>query len=475
MNGTPDDVPVVPDEFMRASDAFTWYQEADPLLRSTIVGIAWLDRTPDWDRLVSRVEAATRLVPRLRQRVEEPPARIAAPRWVIDDEFDLSWHLRRVAASASHTDGAVVRLARLAAMTGFDHVRPLWTFTLVDGLDGDRAALVMKLHHALTDGQGAMRLAPFLFDRTSEPAITPRAPQVPVARHSALVPASLVHAGGNLAGLVTRSMRDAMAAGVRFVRDPAGSTSAVVATTRAIATTVAPVLKVRSPVMRGRGLARDLEIVAVELADLKQAAATVGATVNDAFLAGLTGGLRRYHEKHDAPVEELRVTMPVSIRTTADPAASNRITLIRFPLPVAETEPAIRMRDIGRRCLRAKNTRSLPFTDAIAAGLDLLPPGVAGTILKRVDFLASDVTGTSRGLYLAGARVTANTAFGPTMGTAANITLMSYVGTCHVAINLDSAAVPDPHVFTDCLAAGLDEVLALAPPFTAARIVTGEG
>jgi WS/DGAT/MGAT family acyltransferase len=465
----------VPDEFMRASDAFSWYQEADPLLRSTIVGIAWLDRTPDWHQLVERIEAATRLVPRLRQRVEEPPARIAAPRWVLDDDFDLSWHLRRMPAPAPHTAAEVVRLARLEAMTGFDRARPLWVFTLVDGLAGDRAALVMKLHHSLTDGQGAVRLAPFLFDTTREPVATPRPRQDPEAQHSALLPASLVHTGGRLLDLVTHGLREALPAGVRFVRDPVGSARAVADVVRSIATTVAPVLETSSPVMRGRGLTRDLAIIAVALADLKRAATAVGTTVNDAFLAGVTGGLRHYHHEHDAPVEELRVTMPVSVRTAADPIASNRITLIRFPLPVAEPEPAIRMRRIRHRSNAAKTADSLPFTNAIAAGLDLLPTGVVGAMLKKVDFLASDVTGAPTTLYLAGAEVTATTAFGPTMGCAANITLMSYAGTCHVAVNLDRTAVPDPDVFTTCLTKGFDEVLALTPPFTPAHAITGRG
>lgn len=67
------------DQFMRASDAFSWYQEADPAMRATIVALVWLNRSQDWERLAAWVEAATRLVPRLRQRVAEPPAWLAVP------------------------------------------------------------------------------------------------------------------------------------------------------------------------------------------------------------------------------------------------------------------------------------------------------------------------------------------------------------------------------------------------------------
>jgi hypothetical protein len=186
----------------------------------------------------------------------------------------------------------------------------------------------------------------------------------------------------------------------------------------------------------------------VRLADLKRAAFAAGGTVNDAFMAAVTGGLRRYHERHDAPVEELRVTMPISIRTPDDPIGGNRITLIRFPVPVSDPDPASRIEEIGRRCRSAREERSLPYTDAIAASLNLLPAGVVGGILKHVDFVA-------------GARVEGYTAFGPTAGSSVNLTLLSYAGTCCVGMTIDTAAVPDPEVLAGCLREGFEEVLVL--------------
>ena len=99
-----------------------------------VVAVAWLDRSPDWDALVDRLERATRLVPIFRQRPVEPPGRLATPRWKLDPDFDLSWHLRRVASPAPHTPGTVLDIARLAAMTGFDTAHPLWEYTLVEDL-----------------------------------------------------------------------------------------------------------------------------------------------------------------------------------------------------------------------------------------------------------------------------------------------------------------------------------------------------
>ena len=152
------------DVFMRDSDAFSWYMERDPALRSTIVAIAWLDRSPMWEVLIDRIERASRAIPIFRMRLVEPPARLSTPRWAVDDGFDLTWHLRRVDAPTPHTPAAVLDIARVAATTAFDPAHPLWEFTLVEHLEDDRAALVMKLHHCLTDGIGGMELALRLFD-----------------------------------------------------------------------------------------------------------------------------------------------------------------------------------------------------------------------------------------------------------------------------------------------------------------------
>ena len=131
------------DVFMRDSDAFSWYMERDPTLRSTVVAIAWLEGRPDWDVLVAKLEAATRLIPMFRQRIVDVPGRLAPPRWTIDDRFDLTWHLRRMDSPSPHTPATVLTLARNAAMTGFDPSHPLWEFTLVEHLERGRAALVM--------------------------------------------------------------------------------------------------------------------------------------------------------------------------------------------------------------------------------------------------------------------------------------------------------------------------------------------
>ncbi len=115
--------------------------------------------------------------------------------------------------------------------------------------------------------------------------------------------------------------------------------------------------------------------------------------------------------------------MPVSIRVAGDHEGGNHVTLVRFEVLVDIAEVSERMRLIGDRCRAHRNERAIPYSNAIAATLNLLPVTVTGGMLKRVDFLASNVPG-----------------FG---------------------INTDAGAVPDPAVLVDAVRRGFAEVLAL--------------
>jgi hypothetical protein len=252
----------------------------------------------------------------------------------------------------------VIDVARHAATTAFDPVHPLWEFTLVEHLEGGRAALVMKLHHSLTDGIGGMELALLLFDLEPVPASSGWMPDVPTGAStspSELLRASLRHDGERLFAFARHEVVAAVPAAMRAVRHPLRTATTFVSTAQSIARFVAPVSDTLSPVMKGRSLGRELDMVAVRLDDLKRATSAAGGSVNDGFIAGITGGLRLYHDRHGTTVDELRVTLPISIRTESDPAAGNRITLQRFTVPVHLDDPAERIRAIGGRCRSARD------------------------------------------------------------------------------------------------------------------------
>ncbi|MEI6253741.1 MAG: wax ester/triacylglycerol synthase domain-containing protein, partial [Mycobacteriaceae bacterium] len=152
-------------EFMSQTDAFTWGMESDPRLRSTVVTVILLDRSPDWDVVRERFEALSRNLPIWRQRVVESPPP-APPRWEDAPDFDIDFHMRRVSAPEPRNLDGILEMARVAAMSDFDRARPLWTATLIEGLDDGGAAVLCKFHHGLTDGVGGVQIAMHLFDLT---------------------------------------------------------------------------------------------------------------------------------------------------------------------------------------------------------------------------------------------------------------------------------------------------------------------
>lgn len=463
------------DDRFNHSDAVLWDIERDPALRTTIVAVALLGRAPEWDRLRRTMVEAAAAVPRLRQRVVATPLRLGPPRWVDDDAFDIDYHLRRVALPRPGGLDEVLELAAPITMAAFDRDRPLWEFTLVEGLDGGRAALVEKVHHCFTDGVGGVQLAGLIVDeaalerrrlahRAGATAATGGRAGSPSDALAALGRATLDSARGaaRLAAGTARAVPQATAAALgdpaRFVRD---TTRGV----RSVARLLRPASAPLSPIMRGRGLSRRLQAFDVELGGLRKAARTVDGTLNDAFLAAVVGGLVRYHDHHGAVAGDLRVTMPVNLRREDDGAGSNRFTPVRFAVPGGDDDPSERMRRLGEIARRWRREPALPVSDVIAGALNRLPVSATtalfGSMLKGVDFVATNVPGIAKPVHLAGAEVVRHYGFPPPSGAACGIALLSHRDQACIGVTVDTTAVPDPGVLGACLRDGFAEVLAV--------------
>lgn len=451
-------------EFMRNTDAFTWSMEADPRLRSTVVTVILLDRSPDWDLVRERFDVISRDLPMFRQRVVNSPPP-APPRWEYAPDFDLDYHMRRVSAPEPGNLDGVLEMARLAAMADFDRARPMWETTLIDGLDDGGAAVLCKFHHALTDGVGGVQIAMTLFDLTEESRVVDalrEEPTVPTPQPLDSYRDALRYNVGLIGKLVSESVKNAPKLVLNTIRQPLQTAESAGELAASVYRTVRPVNKTGSPLMKNRTLVRRLGVLDVPMPRLREAAHRSGGALNDAFVAGVAGGLRRYHDKHGVTVGDLHLTMPISLRSDDDGMGGNRITLMRFDVPVGVADPARRISSIHERTGRVRQEKSLPYTQLIAGALNVMPRWYIGSILRHVDFLCSDVPGVPVEVYLGGAKVVAQYAFGPTIGSAVNVTLLTYVDTCSLGIDVDTGAIPDFDEFYDCLAAGFEEVLALA-------------
>lgn len=454
------------DPYMGESDGVLWTIERDPLLRTTIVVLALLDRHPDWDRLRAKIDRGSRLIPRMRQRVAEYPLRLAAPRWVVDPHFELDYHVRRVQAVPPGDLESVLEQARVWAMAGFDRTRPLWEVTLVEGLRDGRAALVQKYHHSLSDGVGGMRLVSLLYDTEREPTDEGPLPAAPAPESPGgldLAREAVVRNAGRAVGLARRGLGSPLRGAGRLAINPGREVRALSRLARSVGHVLAPATRTLSPVMQDRSKSWHYHLLELPLEALRDAGHRVEGSLNDAFLAGITGGLRRYHEEHGAPVRSLRVTMPINLREEGDALGGNRFIPARFELPVDVVDPDQRMRRLGQICRDWRQEPALPLTETLAAVFNRLPAwfttGFFGAMLKHVDFVASDVPGIPVPIYTAGARVERFFALGPLSGAALNVTLISYRNMACIGITSDTGAVPDHERLAACFRAGFAEVV----------------
>lgn len=443
-------------------------EEVQPRLRSPIVAVDLLDRPPEWQRLVDAHEWASHVVPRIRMRVVEPVLQFANPVWSVDPEFDLDYHLRRVRLPEPATFDHALQICRHLATEPFDRARPPWSALLIEGLDDGRAVYVVKTHHSITDGLGGIALMTLLHSRRPQPTAGKPDPEPPPPEHLSPVGAfgeqvlgDLRGAPGRLAGIVRgaiHTMLTTAANPVGVARDALGYASSL----RRIVT---PPAAVGSPALSGRGLGRWFGVLEIGVTELKASARTVGASLNDAYVAALLGGFRRYHDALGQSVETIPVGMPVSMRAAGDASGGNQFTAARFAGPVAELDPAARIKKVRAIVLGLREEPALGALDVAAPLLVRLPTWLlANWYLSQssgLDLQASNVAGVSVPLYLAGARIERMFPFGPAPGCAVMATLVSHAGTCCIGVNLDTAAVTEPALFMQCLRESFDEIVGL--------------
>ena len=383
------------DSRMNQSDATMWRIERDPSLRTTIVGLAILSESPQWERLRTRIE-------------------------------EMTW----------------------------------------EGLADGRAALIQKIHHCLTDGVGAIRMARIAFDEQQHHSHSPHRPLAGGEHRPSglrLAMDTMAEQAADAAHLVGRTANARPDAMSDIMFHPMRVANTVVGTAQSIVKMVRPAKEPLSPVMRDRGMSRRLATIDLSLAELKDAGHAAGGTMNDAFLAAIAGGMRRYHQRHGVEVARLRVTMPINLRVQGDAIGNNRFTPARFALPIDVVDPTERMQQLGEMARSWRKEPGLKFTDVVAGALNLMPEAmttaVLGSMLKAIDFVATNVPGMDRPAHLAGATVEQQFAFAPPSGAAFSAALLSHLDHCTLGLVIDHAAVRDPEVLAACIAEGFEEVL----------------
>ncbi len=440
--------------------------EANPRTRSGIMGLELLDTTPDWDRFRSLFENVSRRVLRLRQKVVAPTLPTAAPRWVVDPDFNLDFHVRRMRVPQPGRLREVLDLAEISMQSPLDISRPLWTATLVEGLPDGRAATLLHISHAVTDGVGGAEMFGRIYDLERDPPAQSPPPQ-PVPQDLSpndLMRDGINHLPGTLIGSARGALVRALSVAGRTARDPLSSVVGAIGYARSGARVMNQAAE-PSPLLRRRSLTTRSEALDIRLADLHRAAKAGGGSINDAYLAALCGALGRYHNALGVPIATLPMAVPVNLRAEADPAGGNRFTGVNLAAPVGVADPVERMKRIRAQMTARREEPAMDLIGSIASVLSVLPTPVLEMVTSSViasDVQASNVPFYPGDTYIAGAKVLRHYGLGPLPGVAMMVVLISRGGTCTITVRYDRAAVRDEKLFAGCLVAGFDEILVLA-------------
>ena len=436
-------------------DALLLKGDADPSTRAIMSAALVLNSAPDSETLCEAFERAARAVPRMRQRVVDDGwswGRRAT--WVPDDAFDVMGHVRQVGAPGDASVSAVLAMASSFATAPFDPAKPLWDATLVTGVEGGRAVLLLRVHHAIADGVRALHMMANLLDlephpsRDELPALEQRGAGIRAVgerwvRTTSQVMATRQHRADSLARLALEGSlrpRETISAAGRYVRS--------------VLRTYASVGADPSPLLQSRSRARRFDVLEIPLAQMRAAGAAHSATVNDVFIAGLLGGLGTYQERMGSSVSDVPVAFPINVAGDAAHDSGNHFSAGLIPGPCSLQDAEQRLQAV-HALVSAR--RAEPGVDAplrLAPLLHQVPARLATTALtayaRRVDLQASNIIGPDCAVFLAGAQVERFYAFGPLPGIPVMAVLVSYEGTCTVGFTIDPAAVTDPDLLVEC-------------------------
>lgn len=446
---------------MSDSEALMWNIEKDPAMSSWFASLSMLDTAPSMDRLRTRLLYVSSEIPRLRQRVAASLGRLAPPHWVDDLGFDIDYHVRRIGVPG---DGGMDDLAEVAVnilLDPFERTRPLWQFIVLDGLADGRAALIQKMHHTITDGEGGVRLAERFVDvereaRDPDPRpVSPR--EQPVGR---VLQSSLEMLGHNTRRLSGVARRTATSA----ITDPVGSARRTAKVAGEAAKMIRPPrsgLTVGSSLWQPRTLRRWFGMLDYPLDAIKAAGKDRDGTINDVFVAGALAGAAAYHADRGVGVDRFRVAMPVSTRTGGT-AGGNSFSLTTAELD-AMSDPEAAFVAVKEGLASVKSGDSVDILGSLAGIINLLPTSVLAATAKdlagQVDFTVSNVRGAPFPIYIAGARCEAVYPMGPISGTAFNLTTLSYDGSLDMGLVVDAGAIDDPVALRGNIAAAYESLL----------------
>ncbi len=427
-------------------------------------------QAPTYDELLGLLDSRLHLVPRYRQRLAFVPLNQGRPVWVDDPHFNLTYHVRHTALPRPGGESDLKRLSGRIFSQALDRNRPLWELWLVEGLAGDRFALLSKTHHALVDGVSGVDIVTVLFDSAPDPmpVAAPEHEWVPrpLPSKAQLLADALVERSTAPAEIV-RGVR-ATLRGPRRVARKAGESLVGVGALAWVGVRAAP----PSPFNVRIGPHRRFTWVHSELAQFKAIKNSLGGTVNDVVLTVVAGALGRYLRRAGHSTDELvlKAMVPVSVRSDLERGAlGNRVAAMWAPLPVGMTDPVERLHTITEAMEGIKESGQAVGAQVLTGLSGFAPPTImaqAARLQARqrlFNLVVTNVPGPQHALYMLGRELVAIYPMVPLAeNTALGIAIMSYNGQLNFGFDADFDALPDVESLTDDLRSSIDELAAAA-------------
>ena len=373
------------------------------------------------------------------------------PVWIEDDAIDLEYHVRHAALPWPGGERELGELVARLHSTPIDLARPPWECTIIEGLNQDRFALFIKMHHSLIDGVSGMKLLQRGMSQDPEKslAIPPfwatGLPQKPERGTRAGPLPTVTNAIAGAIGSLSVQVKSAphlFAAFAKIFRRVGAADDGM----------LVPFLDSPKSILNGR--VREKRRFATQkfpIARLRAVADASGGTINDVVLAICGGALRRFLLERDSlPEKSLTAGIPVSVRPKDDQGAGNAITFIVSTLGTDIDNAALRLQAIRASVKHAKeHVQSLPKATMAQYTVLLMAPtlltmltGIGGRTRPMFNVTISNVPGSDKPLFFRGAEMLANyPASIVTQGQAMNITCVSYAGNmdfgftgCHTSV-----------------------------------------
>ncbi len=457
-------------DWLSSADA-AWLHMDRPTNPMVITTVLILDEPLDWEALKKTIqEGLIDEFPKFRQRVVESPLLLMPDRWSDDPDFALSHHLHHVALPAPGDDAALRELVSDLMATPLDHNRPLWHVHLVDGY-GEGAALVVRIHHCVSDGISLAAAMLSLVDDSPGSAMVPKEPE------------SESEPGGPLdIGAGIRALTSAGSSATALVRQGTGlavSPGRQANLLRAVVRdgTTAIRLLARPPdaatAFKGDpGVSRLVTwTTRMPLPEIKRTARAHGATVNDVVLGAVAGALRHYLQGRDEAVADIQAMVPFNLRPLDQPLPrdlGNRFGLVFLPLPVATSGTLERLQETHRRMEALKHGRDGQVTYGLLTVTGLTPEPIERRV---VDFFTSKVTavmtnvpGPKEPVSIAGSTIGTVLVFSPTSGhLGLSLAIFSYRGELVVGLSVDAGLIPDPDLIIEQIEAEVAALSELQP------------